>query len=68
MIGWFKLDRAESNRDTWFCSEDLTVASKESQCSNSEIKTSTRVDVIQVTKANGGDEFCESQVWALRSS
>jgi hypothetical protein len=64
----FKLDRAESNRDTWFCREDLTVASKDSQCSNSDINSSTGVDVIQVTKANRGDEFCESQVWALRSS
>jgi hypothetical protein len=51
--GWLrcKLDRAESNRDTWVCREDLTVV-KDIQYSNSEINVATRIDVIQVTGAN----------------
>jgi hypothetical protein len=52
--GWVrcKLDRAESNRDTWVCKEDLTEVNEEIQCSNSESKVATGIDVIQVTGAN----------------
>jgi hypothetical protein len=52
--GWLKvkLDRAESNRDTWVCREVLTDANKDIQWSNLEIKVPTRIDVIQVTDAN----------------
>jgi hypothetical protein len=45
----FKVDRAESNRDTWFCNEDLTDANEDSQWSNLVIKDSTGMDVMQVT-------------------
>ncbi len=52
--GWLrcKFDRAESNRDTWVCREDLTDVNEDIQWSNLEIKVATGIDVIQVTSAN----------------